>query len=162
AGNTLRYDADGLNPTVSAGASPGEVIITLAGFGSTRARNYQQINIVNVAPLVIVPGAPRMIEGVEGEPLVDTPVATFTLPLPTALLVSSGEPSGFAASDFTATIDWGDPSPDAIAGTITQDATNPSLYFVSGTHTFRRPGTYTVAPAMAFAGATITGMVSGD
>jgi PKD repeat protein len=44
------------------------------------------------------------------------------------------------ASDFTATIDWGDAttSPGAIA------ATGPGMYEVSGMHTYAAPGTYSV------------------
>ena len=74
---------------------------------------------------------------------------------------SSRRPAGFPASDFTASIDWGDPSVDPSAGTITQDASNPSVYYITGTHTFVDTGVYTVANTVAFAGGTITVPVNG-
>ena len=47
------------------------------------------------------------------------------------------------------------------AGTITQDASNPSVYYITGTHTFAENGTYTVANTVAFAGGTFTAPVNG-
>src|SRR5262249_31104717 len=60
------------------------------------------------------------------------------------------------ASDFTATIDWGDPSPDTQAGVITQDASDPSVYDITGTHAFAQNGTYAVGTTIAFGGGTFT------
>ena len=45
------------------------------------------------------------------------------------------------ASDFTATINWGDSSSPS-AGTITEDASN--LFHVSGTHTYTQSGSFPV------------------
>src|SRR5207248_4259036 len=45
--------------------------------------------------------------------------------------------SGAVASDFTATINWGDGTP-ATAGTITEDAA--TVFHVSGNHTYTKPG----------------------
>ena len=56
---------------------------------------------------------------------------------------------GLSASNFTASIDWGDPSPDPSAGTVIQDASNPSVYYITGTHTFTENGTYTVNSSAA-------------
>ena len=51
------------------------------------------------------------------------------------------------ASDFTATIDWGDPSPDVTSGTIVQGANDPATglptFYVIGTHTYDEANTYT-------------------
>jgi large repetitive protein len=155
--NTLNYDAGGETPTVTAGA-PGHVLITIPGAGTVDAVNYQQINITDVGPLTITPGAARMINSVEGFQLVDAIVGTFTLPIPASFPTP---PAGLPSSDFTTSIDWGDPSVDATAGTITQDASNPSVYDITGTHTFVTNGTYTVANAVAFSGGTLTALVGG-
>ncbi len=160
--NTLTYDAGGLNPVVTPGALSGEVLITEPGSGTIDAVDYPQITIVNVGPLAIVPGAPRMISEVEGFDFADTTVGTFTLPLPPIFPAAPGPLPGFPASDFTASIDWSDPTPDTSAGTITQDAAAPIGYEIGGTHTFAQAGTYAVAPAIAFAGDTITAPVNGE
>ena len=70
------------------------------------------INIINAAPVVITPGPAVSINTVEGFRNVDAIVGTFTVPIP----IAPAPPVGFPASDFTATIDWGDPSPDLSAG----------------------------------------------
>ena len=74
---------------------------------------------------------------------------------------SSGRPAASPPAIFTASIDWGDPSPDPSAGTITQDASNPSVYYITGTHTFVDTGVYVVDNTVAFAGGSITVPVNG-
>ncbi len=152
--NTLNFDAGGVSPTITAGALPGEVLIALPGFGTVDAVNYQTINIST--PPVITPGPAATINTVEGFNYVNAIVGTFTAPI-----TLPGAPAGFPASDFTASIDWGDPSPDSTAGTITQDASNPSIYDITGTHIFAQQGTYTVDSTIAFAGGSITTVVNG-
>jgi len=155
--STLNYDAGGEIPTVTRGLLPGEVLVSIPGAGTFDAVDYQQINITNAGPLTITPGPARTINAVAGYPLVDAIVGTFTLPI-TAILPAL---VGFPASDFTASIDWGDPSPDTATGTITQDTSNPSEYDITGTHTFRDEGPYTVANTVTFSGGTITTLVTG-
>jgi hypothetical protein len=155
--NTLNYDAGGETPTFTPGTLPGEVLITIPGAGTVDAINYDQINIVDLGPAVITPGPALTINTVEGFQLVDAVVGTFSLTLPTLTL----PPGGFPASEFTSTIDWGDPSPDLGAGTITQDASNPSLYYISGTHTFTNNKNYTVANTESFSGGTVFSSVNG-
>ena len=136
---------------------PGEVLITIPGAGIVDAVNYQIINIVDAAPIVITPGPAVTINTVEGFQNVNAIVGTFTAPIP--ILPA---PGGFPASDFTASIDWGDLLPsDPGAGTITQDASNPSVYYITGTHTFLENGTFTVTNSVAFAGGTFTVPVNG-
>jgi hypothetical protein len=154
--NTLNYNGGGLTPTITAGALPGEIIISLPGFGSVDATNYQIVNFGTLAPVAITPGPAVSINSVEGFRYVDALVGTFTLPIPVM-----GAPPGFPASDFTATIDWGDPSPDLTAGTITQDASNPSVYDITGSHTFVDNGTFTVANTVAFSGGTVSTTLNG-
>ena len=117
----------------------------------------QSINITDVAPLTITPGVARTINSVEGFNLTDAVVGTFTLPIPPIVPA----PPGFPVGSFLATIDWGDPSPDLQAGTITQDASNPSVYYITGTHTWAQANVYTVGSTIAFAGGTITAPVNG-
>lgn len=155
--NTLNYDAGGLVPTVTAGPNPGEVLITLPGFGTVDATNYQNINITNVGPLVITPGPARTVNSIEDFQLVDSIVGTFTLGIPPIVPT----PVTVPASSFTSTLDWGDPSPDNAAGVITQDASNPSVYYITGSHTFTDPGTFTVDQTIAFSGAPVTATVNG-
>jgi hypothetical protein len=155
--STLNYDAGGLKPTITAGVNPGEVLISIPGAGTVDATAYQQINLINVGSLTITPGPAVAFSTVEGFQNVNTTVATFTMPTTGIFPL----PAGFPASDFTASINWGDPSPDPSAGTVTQDASNPSVYYVTGTHTFATNGTYTVANTVGFSGGTLTGMVNG-
>src|SRR5262249_17417330 len=115
--NTLNYDGGGLTPTITPGALPGEVINSLPGFGAAAATGYPHITIINSARRVTPPGPGVTINTVEGFTSVDALGGTFTAPI-----VAVPAPAGFPASDFTASIDWGDPSPDPAAGTITQDA----------------------------------------
>ena len=105
--NTLNYDAGGEVPSITPGLLPGELLITIPGAGIVDALNYQVINITDTGPLVITPGPAVAINTVEGFQNVDSIVGTFTAPV----LPFPGPP-GFPAGDFTASIDWGDPSPD--------------------------------------------------
>ncbi len=158
--NTLTYDAGDNIPTVRAIA--GGISISVPGAGTVDAFNYQHINIVNVAPLVVTPTS-AAINSVEGFNYVGIPVGSFTAPVPT---IFAGLPVGappvptLPASSFTSSINWGDPSPDLGAGTITQNAANPSIYYVTGTHTFPLAGTNTVVSTINSSGGSITYPVS--
>lgn len=154
--NTLNYDAGGLVPTITAGALPGEVLISVPGTGTVDALGYAGINIINVAPLVLTPGPAKAIIGIAGTRLVDQIIGTFTAPL-----LLSQAPAGLAASNFTASIDWGDPSVDSSAGIITRDASSPSIYYITGSHTFAAQGVFTVASTIAFAGGSYSATVNG-
>jgi large repetitive protein len=154
--DTLNYDAGGSIPAVTS-PSPGVVLIELPGFGSVNASGYQIINIDNVGPIPIIPGPEESINTVEGFNLVDAIVGTFTAPLPPIFSFLGGLP----ASVFTAALDWRDPSSDLSAGTITQDAGNPSVYYITGTHTFPDTGSFTVDYTVTFSGATLSTTVDG-
>jgi hypothetical protein len=172
--NTLNYDADGETPTLQAG-NFGDILISIPGFGTVDAINYQTINITDAGPAVITPGAPRVINTVEGFQNVDTITGTFTAsypvildPVPPPIGPENTGPTpqapapaspGFPASDFTASINWNVPStdPDDLdAGIITQDASNPSIYYISGTHTYLEDGNYNIQNLVAFAGGTFS------
>jgi hypothetical protein len=154
-GNTLNYNAGGETPTVTSDGGTG-VLISIPGFGRVDAVDYGTINITNTAPIVVTPGPAVSINSIEGFHLVNQLVGTFT-----ALIPTPGAPAGLPASDFTATIDWGDPSPNLTAGTITQDASNPSVYDITGNHTFVEQGTFTVATSILFGGGSYTATING-
>ncbi len=88
--------------------------------------------------------------------LVNQLAGTFTYPLASLFPTGTTLPAGLPASDFTATINWGD-STSTTAGTITQDTVNPDLYYVSGSHTYATAATYTISMTVTLKAATITG-----
>jgi hypothetical protein len=153
-GNTLNYNAGGETPTVTSDGGTG-VFISIPGFGRVDAVDYGTINITNIAPIVVTPGPAVSINSIEGFRLVNELVATFTAPLP-----FPPPPEGLPASDFTATINWGDGT-STTAGTITQDASNPSVYDVTGNHKYVDNGTFTVTTAVSFNGGSITTTIGG-
>ena len=113
------------------------------------------INITDVGPLVITPGPAVLINTVEGFQNVNTIVGTFTAPI-------SILPGPAASRPRLHRVDrLGRPVAGPSAGTITQDASNPSVYSITGTHTFVDAGTFTVANTVTFAGGTITAPVNG-
>jgi hypothetical protein len=150
--NTLNYDAGGLVPSLEPGLQPGEVLIALPGYGTVDVLNYQNFNFSDLGGLPIRPGPARTINTVEGFNLTDAIVGTFTFLAGTI----GGQTINLPASDFAATIDWGDPSPDTQAATITQDASNPAVYYITGTHTFTQTGSYTVNSTIVTGGGTFT------
>src|SRR6185312_14890447 len=61
------------------------------------------------------------------------------------------------ASDFTATVDWGDGSSTTI-GTITAstpDGGGPTLFTVSGSHTYAAPGSYKISVVVTDVGGAV-------
>jgi large repetitive protein len=156
--NSLNYDAGGLTPSITPGLLPGEVLITIPGAGIVDAINYQTINITNAgpaAPPTVTPTDP--LNSIEGFQLVDAELGTFTFDL-TAIGVP-GLPAGLPASFFTATYAWGDGTTSA--GVITQDASDPSVYHVTGTHTYADPGLFLTGLTVNFVGGSVTGVVNG-
>ncbi|WP_406699414.1 Ig-like domain-containing protein [Singulisphaera sp. Ch08] len=146
--DTLTYDAGGASVVVTAGASPGEVLIARAGSGTLDSLNFEQITINNSAPVPPVVGPVQTLQGVEGTPIIDATLATFTSTAP-----------GAKAADFLATITWGDGTTSA--GTITQDAGDPSLFYITGTHTYGLQGTYVPAISIVSTGSSGTTVVNG-
>lgn len=78
---------------------------------------------------VQVTGVP--VTASEASPLVNQDVATFTTSVP-----------GLGATEFNATIDWGDATPTTAAA-IVADASG--LFHVVGSHTYAAPGSFPVA-----------------
>lgn len=102
-------------------ATPGQV--TFAPSTATiRYSGFEQVNI-NGSPITISP-APAVLNAVEGQPLTNVTVATFTDTNATA-----------SASSFTSTIDWGDGSPRS-TGLVTQTGGPGSPFTVTGSHTY--------------------------
>lgn len=124
--DTLNLDAGGRTVNFTG------TTVDIAGFPTISFINIEQVNIVNAAspPLTAFP---TTIGGTAGTPFSDVGVGQFTDP-------DSSEP----ASNFTATIDWGDDTAPT-AGTITQTSSSTSSRFeVLGSHTYQNPGIYPV------------------
>jgi hypothetical protein len=147
--NTLNYDAAGKLVIVSPGALPTELLIKRSGSGDTDAIRFQNV-VINNEPIAPVPGPPITINATKGGSLVNVAVATFTSPVASAV-----------ASDFTSTINWGDGT--SSAGVVVEDASNPSLFYVYGTHTyFQQPASQpsvTIAEAVGSISQTINGVI---
>jgi hypothetical protein len=88
------------------------------------------------------------ISSVQGQALNNVEVATFT----------SSDP-GAKAGDFVATIDWGDNTKSA--GTITQDAQNPSVFHVTGSHVYTAAGTFNMTTTVRHIASTLTTTTNG-
>jgi hypothetical protein len=157
ASNTLNYVANGATPTVTSSAV-GSVTISAPNFGALNTMSFDAINISDVPAPTIIPGASLAIDkNAGGLSYTNATVGTFTMPLGSII----PPPAGLPASDFTATINWGDGSPVS-AGTVVQDAANPSVYDVTGTHAYSVSGTFTVTNTVAFSGGTISDQVGGS
>jgi hypothetical protein len=110
--------------------------------------NYEQVNVTNLAAVQPVVTA-SALRGVKSRPLVDQVVGTFTSAAP-----------GAKASDFLTTIDWGDGSQGA--GTIVQDASTPSIFYVMGTHTYGQGSpAYTTHLVVASTGSLLATTING-
>lgn len=146
--DVLIYDAGGVAVGIAAGGAPGEVLLSRPGSGTLDARNFEQITISNGSPVSPVAGPVQTVQGVEGTTIIDATLATFTSAAP-----------GAKAADFLATIVWGDGT--TTAGTITQDAGNPSVFYVTGTHTYGLQGAYVADIAIVSLGSSGTTIVNG-
>lgn len=108
--------------------------------------NYSSIENLNVTKPAVAPvGTARTINTTEGLPFTNAIVATFT-----------ATDLGNTASDFVASIDWGDGSPTS-NGTIVSDGT--SSYDIQGSHTYASGGNYTVNVTLTDLGSSGTTVV---
>ncbi len=125
--NTLNYNADALPIVVSPTGTPGQATITRSGAGTLTAQNFQRINIVDGqiqgVPVPSLTFTPTTIAATSGVALTNAVVAKFT----------SSDLNATAAS-FGSTISWGDGTKSA--GTIVPDASDPTVFYVEGSHTF--------------------------
>jgi hypothetical protein len=106
----------------------GLVAVTVPGGATATARIA--FNAVRVPPQFVLSGLP--IAATEGQPF-QGGVATF-----------GDTPAGLVASGFSATIAWGDGTPDT-PGTITQPGGQATPFVIVGAHTYRAPGSYPVS-----------------
>ena len=159
-GTMLTYDAGGVAainaanvntfffPGVS--STPMTVNTTLVGTsfgaGTLVYNNYKAVTVNNIAPgtQFIIPNA---LAAVRGTSLTNVDVATF---ISTAI--------GAKASDFQASINWGDGSPP-YAATVVQDPVNPTHFEVIGSHTYSLTGTITPNPTVSVTSTGSTGML---
>jgi hypothetical protein len=155
--DTLDLNAEGLTPAFTAGGSIGQVTIARSGFGDLATDAVENLHVFNLPAVSITPGTTHSLNAVEGSNLGGAIVGTFTLQLPTI----GTAPGGISAGNFLGSINWGDPSPDAGPAAILQDAANPTLYYLTGSHTFPTAGTFTVGNSIAFTGGTNTSTLNG-
>ena len=146
--DVLTYDAGGALISILPGGSPGEVLLGRTGFGTLDARNFEQVVITNAAPIPPIVGPVETVQGVEGTTIIDATLATFTSAAP-----------GAKGADFLATIVWGDGT--TTAGSILQDASNPSVFYVTGSHTYGLQGAYIADITIASLGHSGTEVVNG-
>ncbi len=157
--DTLNYDDTGGGvPTITAGPAFGEVLIKIPGAGTVDALYYSQINILNVptSPPPVISSPPIAVNVPENVAFVNQLVGTFTYPLASLFPAGTTLPTGLPASDFTATINWGDGTATT-GGTITQDAVNPDLYYVTGGHTYTTSGMHAISITVTLKATAITG-----
>ncbi len=128
--NTLVVDANN-QPVLSSMITSTQVNIPAATPVAVGYTNIEQVHVINAQDALSSTGA-VITNGVEGLPLTNALVATFSFTDPTP------PPVFGSASDFTATINWGDGSPTSV-GTIVQSGPNAAgkvLFQVFGTHTY--------------------------
>ena len=118
--NTLVYDADGMTPTIQPDGVGG-MLISIPGFGTVSMRSTTRRSTSSMAPKLrsspACPGrstrskASRSSTPSRARLPRSAPVIIIPTP-PSDDAVPSPSPASLPASDFVATIDWGDPSPD--------------------------------------------------
>lgn len=150
---TLNVNAGDLGPVVvTPGGTTGSGTIAI---GSTSPINYANIgavNIVNAAdqPITMIS---RTVTTTTG----DTPVEGKAFTFQVASFVDSDT---FAKpSNFTAEIAWGAGPAGVSPGTI--ETTAPGQFVVTGSHTYRSAGTFTVTVTVVDTGSSGTIVVSG-
>jgi len=152
--NVLNYDAQAQMPAVNRGNISGEIVTSLAHFGDVDSFGYGTVNYTDIAT-AITPGTAVSLNNLTGVQT-NLTVGTFTLPLPQF----GTPPTGFPASDFTATLGWGDGSLPQ-AATITADASNPIVYSLSAAHTFATKGNFTISNSISFIGDSYSTALNG-
>ena len=105
--------------------------------------SIESITITNALDSIL--GIPLSINALEGQAFSNIGVGTFT-----------GGPFGAVASDFTATINWGDGTTSA--GAVTGSA---GSFAIAGTHTFAEEGGYTVTVTVTDPNTTGSAVVGG-
>jgi hypothetical protein len=146
-GGSGSFTVDGQHTYADEGSFAFTVMVTEIGGGRPTASGMAT---ATVSEADVLAGTPMSFNALSGIPF-SGPVATFT-----------DANTANVASDFIATIDWGDGQTSA--GTITGTG---GSYTVSGTHTYATPGTYAVlvtladdAPGTATATVTSTATVT--
>lgn len=140
--DTLNVDAGGATANLSGST------ITI-GTTSIAFSNFESVNIQNALGAPVVPVTPPLpVNAIEGTPVQNVTVARFT----------DADP-GAKAADYVATIDWGDGT--TTAGAITADASSPTVFFVTGSHTYAEEGPFTVTTTILDQGGSFVSTTGG-
>ncbi len=164
--NTLNYDAGGLIPTFAPGLLPGEVLITIPGAGTVDAINYQQINITDS-------GGGRSRCRARRSRSTASRTSSWSMPwwghlrspspassprrTTRSSRLSAGRPCRRASRPATSPRRSSGATAPPSAGTIVQDASDPSVYDIEGTHTYTNPGTFPIGLTINLAIGSVTG-----
>ncbi len=112
--------------------------------------NFENVIVANVtSPTPVVQSPAITFSATENTQFTNQPVARFASTRPGAL-----------ASQFAATINWGDGT--SSAGLVVPDATIPSTFSVLGSHTYLDSGPFTVTTTILDNGGTSTQTVGGQ
>ncbi|QDU24237.1 beta strand repeat-containing protein [Urbifossiella limnaea] len=125
-------------PVVYANAGMYTVKVTVMNVDLSQTSGFfQAVGVTTAtvadAPLAADPTQP-VVTAFQGTPLAGVPVGRFT----------DGNPAG-SVTDFTATIDWGDGTPQS-AGQVVQPGGVGTPFVVLGNHTYANPTTPPAAP----------------
>jgi hypothetical protein len=130
------FTVQGSHSYTSSGTQP--IVVTLSHDAAANATATSTADIAApITPAITV--AALAVTGSEATSLSNVEVATFTVPGTT-----------MSASDFTATIDWGDGT--TTAATVAADRT--AGFDVTGSHTYAEEGTFTFTVTVGGNGAT--------
>jgi hypothetical protein len=140
--DTLQYDGGNAVVSVTPGGG-GQMTITRAGSGSVVLQSFEKVQIFSTIAAPPVPRQPVTFFATQDKNRVDAVVATFT---------SGG--TGSHATDFGATIAWGDGTTSA--GVIVQDASDPTVFYVQGSHIYTESGEFTTTTTLRTFGGTTT------
>ena len=144
--NTLNFDAAGHTISSETRSYPGEIEIWLDNGARVYADNFQAINVTGLPATPPVPwgiDSTIAVNGVENAAILNTEVGGFTSDAP-----------GARASDFTATIDWGDGWTSA--GVIVQYTDSPRDFSVLGSHNYTAAGNYDITIQVRSTGSTLS------
>jgi hypothetical protein len=156
----------GLAGTIAQNGNAAEYTVTAPAFTLPDAGNYQVVvsvtNTVGATPITVEGASIAYIAGgALTAGAADTLTANTGVPIPPSTVVASFTDSDTSdtASDFTATIDWGDGSPLSFGKVV---STGSGGFNVEGGHTYAEPGTFDTTVVVTGPGGTTLTITGGS